>query len=112
MDEELGVAMFTELLPEIEKTVTHDPEFLYMGGFSGGAYRSYEYSAKFDRPWKGIVACGGWIGGGERLDMKFAKGMAVAMINGKGDKGVERFNVQGFWLKYHNWLFLCIYLGR
>ena len=31
----------------------------------------------------------GWIGGGERLDMKFAKGMAVAMVNGKGDKAAN-----------------------
>ena len=89
MEAELGDAMFTELLPDIEQTVTHDPERLYMGGMSGGALRAYNYSAKFDRPWKGIVACGGWLGGADAADKKYAKNMAVAIVNGDNDNNAN-----------------------
>ena len=89
MDSELGDAMFTELLPDIEKSVEHDPEALYMGGYSGGGMRSFDYSAKFERPWKGIISCGGWLGGPENWDQDYAKGMAVAMVNGDDDKAAN-----------------------
>lgn len=89
MDEVMADKMFAELLPEIEKTAQHDPETLYMGGFSGGAMRSYDYSARFVRPWKGIVACGGWLGGPDNWDQDYTKSMAVAMINGNGDKAAN-----------------------
>ena len=89
MDEVMADKMFAELLPDIEKTAEHDPEVLYMGGFSGGAMRSYDYSARFERPWKGIVACGGWLGGPDNWDQDYTKKMAVAMVNGNGDKAAN-----------------------
>jgi len=89
MDSDLGDAMFAELLPEIEETVEHDSEYLYLGGFSGGAMRSFDYSARFERPWKGIVACGGWLGGPENSDQKYAEKMAVAIVNGVDDKAAN-----------------------
>ena len=89
MKEDLGDLMFGELLPDIEKTVEHDPEYLYLGGFSGGGMRSFDYSAKFKRPWKGIVSCGGWLGGPDNWDQDYTKKMAVAMVNGDGDKAAN-----------------------
>jgi hypothetical protein len=81
---------FEELLPHIEKTVVHNPELLYMGGFSGGALRAYRYTAAFDRPWKGVLAYGGWLGGDSSLDCP--KKMAVAIVNGDGDKAANSHN--------------------
>jgi hypothetical protein len=89
MKEDLGDLMFTELLPDIEKTVEHDSEYLYLGGFSGGGMRSFDYSAKFKRPWKGIISCGGWLGGPGNWDQDYTKNMAVAMVNGDGDKAAN-----------------------
>lgn len=89
MDEAKADRMFAELLPDIEKIAEHDSEILYMGGMSGGAMRSYDYSARFDRPWKGIVACGGWLGGPQNWDQNYTKNMAVAMVNGDGDKAAN-----------------------
>lgn len=76
---------FKEVLPAIEKTIPLNPDRMYLGGMSGGALRAYQYSAMFDRPWKGIVACGGWLGGTESGSLKYAKKMAVAMVNGDQD---------------------------
>lgn len=79
--------LFEELLPLIEKSVPHDPERLYMGGMSGGASRALQYTAKFDRPWKGVISCGGWLG--KAFDLEYRKGMAVAWVNGDNDKGAN-----------------------
>lgn len=79
--------LFEELLPLIEKNVPHDPERLYMGGMSGGASRALQYTAKFDRPWKGIISCGGWLG--KAYDLDYRKGMAVAWVNGDNDKNAN-----------------------
>ena len=91
VDEELGEEMFTEVLHAIEKKVVHDKDLVYMGGMSGGAWRAYHYSVLFDRPWKGIVACGGWLGGPEYKDLAYPEKMAVAIINGNEDKGANHW---------------------
>ena len=85
LDDQLGKEWFAEMLPHIENSIPHNAEELYMGGMSGGAERAYHYSALFDRPWKGIVACGGWLGGSEYSDLKYRRKMAVAIINGDND---------------------------
>lgn len=79
---------FASLLPHIEKNITHDPESLYMGGFSGGALRAYGYSAEFQRPWKGILAYGGWLG---PQGVTTAKKMRVAIVNGDKDKNANHY---------------------
>jgi hypothetical protein len=83
--------LFRELLPVIEETVAHNPERLYTGGMSGGAARALQYTAKFDRPWKGVISCGGWLG--KAHDLEYRKGMAVAWVNGDTDKGAN------FWIE-------------
>lgn len=79
---------FTDLLPHIEENVPHDKERLYMGGFSGGAYRAYDYSARFDRPWRGILAFGGWLG---YEGVNTGKKMRVAILNGDKDKNANHY---------------------
>lgn len=91
LDADLGREWFDELLPHIDKTVPHKPSELYMGGFSGGALRAYKYSAYYDRPWKGIVACGGWLGGSKRSGLDYRKKMAVAIVNGNNDKNANNW---------------------
>jgi len=89
-DEKELTKRFTELLPHIEGNVPHDPEQLYMGGLSGGALRAYGYSGEFERPWKGILAYGGWLGpnGQEAVT---SKKMRVAIVNGDKDKNANFF---------------------
>ena len=78
------LACFKELLPTLEKTIRHDPGQLYMGGSSGGALAAYHYSAKVARPWAGIFANGGWIGGPDYYDLPFPP-MRIVMVNGHRD---------------------------
>ena len=91
LDGDIGDAMFAEMLPDIEKSVTHNPERLYMGGMSGGAMRAYGYSATVDRPWKGIVACGGWLGGSKYYDLEYQKKMTIAIVNGDKDNNANAY---------------------
>jgi len=83
VDESVLDPKWQEVLPAIEKSVPHDPDLLYMGGMSGGALRSYDYSEVTVRPWKGVLAFGGWLGRKEALGSP-AK-MAVARVNGDKD---------------------------
>ena len=86
-DESMLDAKWAEVLPSIEKTVLHNPDLLYLGGMSGGALRAYDYSESTARPWKGILAFGGWLAGKKTLHC--APQMAVAVVNGDGDKAAN-----------------------
>lgn len=79
---------FRELLPQIEATVPHDPNRIFMGGTSGGAFRSYHYAALVPRPWAGVLACGGWLGGEKNYHLPYPR-MRVAMVNGDKDLGAN-----------------------
>jgi hypothetical protein len=81
---------FKDLLPQIEATVAHDGKKVFMGGVSGGAWRSYHYSAQIDRPWAGIFADGGWLGGKIYYSLPYPK-MRVAMVNGNKDTAANRY---------------------
>ena len=76
---------FQELLPIIEATVPHDPKRVFMGGNSGGAMRAYNYTAQVDRPWAGVYANAGWMGGYDYYDWPYPSGMRIAMVNGNND---------------------------
>lgn len=86
-DEEDPVMLlrFKELLPVIEATVPHDPKRVFMGGNSGGAMRAYNYTAQIDRPWAGVYANAGWMGGYDYYDWPYPSGMRIAMVNGNND---------------------------
>lgn len=77
---------FTEMLPHIEATVPHDPQRMFMGGCSGGAWRAFHYSAQIPRPWAGIYSNCGWLGGEIWYHLPYPK-MRVAMVNGNDDYG-------------------------
>lgn len=77
---------FTRLLPIIEATVPHDPNRMFMGGCSGGSWRSFHYSAQIPRPWAGIYSNCGWLGGKKWYHLPYPK-MRVAMVNGDKDHG-------------------------
>ncbi len=82
-DEAILDQKWKEVLPHIEKTVMHNKDLLYLGGMSGGALRAYDYSESSARPWKGILAFGGWMGGKQSLNCP--PKMAVAIVNGDSD---------------------------
>lgn len=76
---------FEELLPQIEAAVPHDANRMFMGGCSGGAMRAYGYSATVKRPWAGIYANCGWLGGPKYYNLPYPK-MRVAMVNGNEER--------------------------
>jgi len=86
-----NLELFEELLPSIEATVPHDGNRLFMGGASGGAMKAYGFSAHVDRPWAGILANGGWLGGEDYYDLPYCRGMRVAMLNGHKDRAANRW---------------------
>lgn len=81
---------FTELLPQIEATVPHDENRMFMGGVSGGAWRAYHYSAQVPRPWAGIFAGGGWLGGKKYYHLAYPR-MRAAMVNGDKDRAANQY---------------------
>ena len=86
-DESMLDRKWRELLPHIEKTVPHNADLLYLGGMSGGGLRAYDYSESTARPWKGVLAFGGWLAG--KTTLHCAPKMAVAIVNGASDKGAN-----------------------
>ncbi len=90
MEDELEQAMEQEVFQHIVETVPHHKRRIYLGGFSGGAWRSYRLSRVFeDYPIAGILAMGGWLGGRDLYDEDYRKYMAVAMVNGDKDKNAN-----------------------
>ncbi len=81
---------FTDLLPHIEATVRHDPQRMFMGGCSGGAWRSFHYAAQVQRPWAGVYSNGGWLGGKIWYHLPYPK-MRVAMVNGNLDVAANQW---------------------
>ena len=76
---------FQELLPQIEAAVPHDEKRMFMGGCSGAAMRSFQYSAQVKRPWAGIYSNCGWLGGPMWYHLPFPA-MRVAMVNGNEER--------------------------
>jgi poly(3-hydroxybutyrate) depolymerase len=87
MKEEDELRIEEELIRDIQKFVPYEPTRLYYGGMSGGAQRAYQMTHLFRNRCAGILAFGGWIGGPEEQKKPFQHNMAVAMVNGDGDKG-------------------------
>lgn len=90
-DSAIGSRMVAEMLPEIEKTVAfHDPQQLYTSGMSGGAIRAFMTVSEHDRPWKGVISLGGWLGRNP-TNIKLPRGLAVAWVNGDSDNGANTY---------------------
>jgi predicted esterase len=77
---------FMELLPQIEATVPHDANKVFMGGVSGGGWRAFHYSAQIQRPWAGIFANCSWVGDKKWWDLPYPA-MRVALVSGNNDYG-------------------------
>ena len=88
-DRKLAIKMEDEILDDVLKNLPHDPERVYLGGFSGGAMRAYGLTARRSEPFAGVLAYGGWLGGPGFQDKPYRKGLAVAMINGISDTGAN-----------------------
>lgn len=78
---------FEHFFPLLENQVEHDPQKIFMGGMSGGAWRAFHYSAYVKRPWAGIYSNVGWLGGEKFYDLDYPGDMRVAMVNGHKDYG-------------------------
>jgi len=81
--------MEDELINDIFARIPNDPRRIYLAGFSGGAARSYGISARREERITGIIAYGGWLGGDKFFDKPYCKYMAIAMVNGDGDKAAN-----------------------
>jgi predicted esterase len=88
-DRELAIKMEDEILDDIFNHLPHNPERIYMGGMSGGAWRAYNISARREEQFAGILAYGGWLGGADSQDDPYCENMSVAMINGVNDRGAN-----------------------
>ena len=87
----IGSKMVADMFPEIEKTVTfHDPKKMFTTGISGGATRAFMTVAEHDRPWKGVISLGGWLGRNPE-SIKLPKNMSVAWVNGDQDNGANSY---------------------
>lgn len=82
---------FKEVFPAIQDHFTYDPDMVYMGGNSGGAWRAYNFTVDVNYRWAGIYANGGWLGGTPFKDRDYADEMKVAMVNGNNDKAANNW---------------------
>ena len=86
-EENLAADLFAQLLASIDAEVEHDDSELYIGGLAGGSARAYQYSAEFDRPWKGIIACNGYINDhNPQFNLSHPKDMVFAIVSASNNK--------------------------
>ncbi|VGO22206.1 hypothetical protein [Pontiella sulfatireligans] len=91
-DEALETQMEDEVLDDIFRRIPHNPQRIYLSGFSGGAMRAYGITARRKEPYAGVIAYGGWLGGDDYQELPFRESMAVAIINGVNDKGANKWD--------------------
>ncbi len=82
--------MAREIMDDVESRLSIDPSRRYLAGLSGGASRAYEIASSFDREFAGILAFAGWLGVYDD-GRTYPTGLAVAIINGRSDRGAERY---------------------
>lgn len=83
------IERFNELLPQIEATVPHDPNQVFMGGTSGGTLRAMIWTNTIDRPWKGVYWNGGWLGCKDEHLRDSYRPMKVIVVNGNNDRAAN-----------------------
>jgi len=79
------LARFREIFPQILERIPLDPNKVFMGGTSGGAWKAFHYSAWVKHPWAGIYSNAGWLGGSQYYHLPYPAGMRVAIVNGNQD---------------------------
>lgn len=88
-DHDLEIEIEDEILTVVLDHVPHDPERIYLGGFSAGAMRAYGITARRTEPYAGVLAFGGWLGGPSYQDEPYRENMSVAMVTGVRDRGAS-----------------------
>lgn len=83
--------MARDIMDDVEGRLNIDPTRRYMAGLSGGAMRAYGISSRFEREFAGIIAFVGWLGIYDDEERTYPSGMAVAIVNGRSDRGAERY---------------------
>jgi poly(3-hydroxybutyrate) depolymerase len=83
--------MEDEALDDIYARIPHNHDRIYLAGFSGGAMRAYGLASRRPERFAGILAYAGWLGGPKYQKKKYCSHMAVAMVNGKKDKGPNAY---------------------
>jgi predicted esterase len=82
--------MAREIIRDVRTHVPHDRSREYVGGFSGGAARSYRFNRIFFNEFAGVLASGGWLGDYDPANF-YPSRLAVAMLNGNNDKGANAY---------------------
>ncbi len=67
------------------ENLVFDSDKIVFGGMSGGAWWSYMSASELTQDAAGILAFGGWTS--NMYDKDYSRKMAVALVNGNGDKG-------------------------
>ena len=88
-DDALQDKMEDEVMADIQASLPHDPNRIYLAGFSGGGMRCYGMANRFHLPFAGIIAYGGWMGGAKYQGKRYCQNMAVAAINGREDQAAR-----------------------
>lgn len=68
-----------------KKNLTFDSKKIVFGGFSGGAWWSYQSASELTKKAAGILAFGGWMS--NMYSQNYSRKMAVALVTGDKDKG-------------------------
>lgn len=82
--------MTSHIIADVRKRVPHDLRREYLGGFSGGAARSYTITRSRWNEFAGVVAHGGWLGTYDDQHV-YPGRLAVAMISGDEDKAALHY---------------------
>ena len=83
------VEHFEDLIPVIDQSVPHDPQGLYLGGTSGGAWGAFHIASCLkNRKVAGIYSNVGWLGPNPS-DQTPYPACRVAMVNGDKDFAVS-----------------------
>ena len=83
------LARFKDIFPEILERVRLDPNRVFMGGTSGGAWKAFHYSAWVTYPWAGIYSNVGWLGGQKYYNLPYPGGMRVAIVIVQQDRAAN-----------------------
>lgn len=80
---------FDDLIPVIEKSVPYNPNQLFLGGTSGGAWNAFNIAQRLqNRKVAGIYSNVGWLGPDPSEETPYPA-CRVALVNGDKDDAVE-----------------------
>ena len=75
------------MMLDIQERVDFDPTAMYAGGFSGGAWESFEVTQERRQHMAGVLSMGGWMGDQYNSHDRYLSGLLVARVTGDSDFG-------------------------